>query len=127
MLGTTDAALIKPSFHEAVGTHLLLTLKGCAPEILNDAEVLKQLTEAAARATGATVLQLCSQQFSPQGVTTIAILAESHASLHTYPETTTVFWDCFTCGSKCNPERSIAVLTGVLRPEVVSRHLVERR
>ena len=53
----------------------------------------------AAAATGATVLQVICQRFAPQGVTALALLAESHASLHTYPEAGLAFWDCFTCGA----------------------------
>src|SRR5271170_7731433 len=85
--------------HESCGTHLLVTFKRCSSDILDNESALAQLTRRAALATGATVLKICSHQFTPQGVTAIAILAESHASLHTYPESGLVFWDCFTCGS----------------------------
>ena len=99
--------LSEKSTHEACGFHLMVTLKNCTSEILNDQTKLEKLVLEAATATGATVLQVCTQQFSPQGVTAVAILAESHASLHTYPETNTVFWDCFTCGTECKPELSV--------------------
>src|ERR1700677_4494868 len=95
------------AIYEACGFHLLLTLKGCSAEILNDQNKLQELTLHAAQATGATVLQVCTHKFEPQGITTVAILAESHASLHTYPEAQTVFWDCFTCGTECMPELSV--------------------
>jgi len=81
--------------YEASGTHLLLTLKNCAPDVLNNELKLRELTREAAESTGAQVLEICSHRFTPQGVTTVAVLAESHASLHTYPESNTVFWDCF--------------------------------
>src|ERR1700676_1848643 len=87
--------------YEARGLHLLVTLRGCSPQMLNDEDRLRQVTHAAAEATGATVLQVCSHRFSPQGITVVVVLAESHASLHTYPESGVVFWDCFTCGSTC--------------------------
>ena len=112
--------------HEATGTHLLLTLRGCAADILNDEVALSQLARAAAEATGATVLQICAHRFSPQGVTALAVLAESHASLHTYPESNVVFWDCFTCGTTCDPELSVQVLVEALRPASVAKQLVIR-
>lgn len=112
--------------YEASGVHLLLTLSGCALESLNDEAFLRRLCEDAAHATGATVLQVVSHKFSPQGVTALVVLAESHASLHTYPESGTVFWDCFTCGTTCQPELSAAVLIRALKPAHVNQQLVER-
>ena len=112
--------------YEASGMHLLLTLKNCVSDILNNEAKLRDLTRVAAESTGAQVLEICSHRFSPQGVTTVAVLAESHASLHTYPESNTVFWDCFTCGTTCNPELSIAVLTETLKPEHISKQVIAR-
>jgi S-adenosylmethionine decarboxylase len=124
----TSMPLVKREIiHEAVGTHLLLTLHGCSSEILNDKSQLGELTRTAAEATGATVLELCLHQFEPQGITALAVLAESHASLHTYPESCTVFWDCFTCGTTCNPELSIPIITTALKPTSTMLQLVTRR
>ena len=125
-----NLALAQPAsneiVHEASGRHLLLTLRNCSPDLLNDEFKLRELTLAAAVATGATVLEICSHKFAPQGVTTLAVLAESHASLHTYPETNLVFWDCFTCGTTCDPELSVAVLAESLQATVISKQLVSR-
>lgn len=113
--------------HEAVGSHLLLTLAECEhTELLNDIEGLKELATRAAKATGATVLNICGQKFEPQGVTVAAVLAESHASLHTYPEVRKVFWDCFTCGSTCDPEKSVEVLKLGLGAKQLSYQIVHR-
>lgn len=112
--------------HEPRGTHLLLTLSGCDPKLLNNPARLLELTRRAAETTGATVMQASVQQFEPQGVTAFVVLAESHASLHTYPEAGTVFWDCFTCGTTCDPEKSIAVLRKSLRPTKINQKTVTR-
>ena len=112
--------------HEARGFHLLLTLSGCASDKLNDAKYLRELTENAALATGATIMQIGVEVFQPQGVTAFAVLAESHASLHTYPESKTVFWDCFTCGDTCKPEQSVAVLIEALKPAKTDKQLLQR-
>jgi len=114
------------SAHEARGFHLLLTLKGCDAELLNDKSKLEELTRIAALATGATVLQICAHQFKPQGVTSMAILAESHASLHTYPESNLAFWDCFTCGTECVPEKSVSILVEALKPKFFSKEMIYR-
>lgn len=112
--------------HEANGTHLLLTLRGCSSNILNDEESLRKLGQSASEATGATVLQTCSQQFTPQGVTVVTVLAESHASLHTYPEWGIIFWDCFTCGNTCDPELGVSVLVEALKPTSISKQVIFR-
>ncbi len=136
-IGTDARALAKASekecnpkgdarIHDASGKHLLLTLAGCKSAILNDMDALGDLTRKAAEATGATVLNMCVQPFAPQGVTAVAILAESHASLHTYPEANLVFWDCFTCGNTCEPEKSISVLQDALDADSVTFQVVAR-
>lgn len=112
--------------HKAVGRHLLLTLSGCDNDMLNDAEALLKLARQAVLSTGATILQISLQKFEPQGVTVFAVLAESHASLHTYPESNKVFWDCFTCGDTCDPDKSIEILVERLRPKLVDSQTITR-
>ena len=112
--------------HEASGYHFLLKLSECASELLNDEEALKALVQEAAQATGATILQIISRKFEPQGITVLAMLAESHASLHTYPESNVVFWDCFTCGKTCKPELSADILEKILKPGFVHKQLIAR-
>ena len=112
--------------HPTRGRHLLLTLEGCAADLLDDEQALAALVRRAALATGATVLQLISQRFAPQGVTALALLAESHASLHTYPERGVAFWDCFTCGDSCDPERSVPLLVLALAPTHARHEVVVR-
>lgn len=113
--------------HIAEGRHLLLTLHGCKSEILNSENSLRELVSRAAAATHATVLQILSYRFTPQGVTVLAVLAESHASLHTYPESSVVFWDCFTCGTRCNPELSADILIDHLEPTDFTKQMIVRR
>jgi S-adenosylmethionine decarboxylase proenzyme len=126
MLSLSNPASTNEIVYEANGSHLLVTLRDCALEILNDEVALRELTRAAAEATRATVLQTCSHRFSPQGITVVVVLAESHASLHTYPESGVVFWDCFTCGSTCDPELSVAVLVDALKPTSLGKQVVFR-
>lgn len=122
-LSATDSQIV---MHEASGVHLLLSLRDCSSDILDDEPSLRALTRLAAEATGATVLEITSHHFNPQGVTSLAMLAESHASLHTYPESNVVFWDCFTCGTSCDPELSVAVLVEALKPGSILKQLIAR-
>ncbi len=66
--------------------HLLLELYRCDCEKLNDESFLRCTLNRAAKLANATVLNLISNKFEPQGVTAIALLAESHISIHTWPE-----------------------------------------
>ena len=66
--------------------HFLLELYRCDHEKLNDESFLRCLLNKAARLANAKVLNLISNKFEPQGVTAIALLAESHLSIHTWPE-----------------------------------------
>ena len=94
--------------------------------MLDDLPALVELVRRAATATGATVLEVVSHRFAPQGVTVLALLAESHASLHTYPERGGAFWDCFTCGPTCDPSRSVTLLAEALRPASLTREEIGR-
>lgn len=80
-----------------LGHHLLLDLWGVG-SVLDDPEGLRELLESSAREGGATVVESRFHQFSPQGVSGVVILAESHLALHTWPENDFAAVDVFTCG-----------------------------
>ncbi|MBM3155569.1 MAG: S-adenosylmethionine decarboxylase proenzyme [Chloroflexi bacterium] len=94
----------------ALGRHLLLELKDCDPEVLNDLEFLKSsLTETAVQ-IGATVIGDSFHQFSPQGVSGVVIISESHLFIHTWPEYSYAAVDVFTCGEKVDPMLAVEPL-----------------
>lgn len=82
-----------------LGAHWLLDLYGCPAEVLNDlAAIERRLHEAVAQAKF-TLLKIVSHQYSPQGVSAVALVAESHLAIHTWPEHGHVAIDFFTCGN----------------------------
>lgn len=83
---------------DALGYHLLLELKDCDRELLNDPGRLEQLLVEAANRAGATVVQKAFHQFNPHGVSGVVIIAESHLFIHTWPEHGYAAVDIFTCG-----------------------------
>ena len=90
----------------ALGKHLLLELKDCDREVLNDLSFLKGLLPAAASEAGATVLGESFHQFKPHGVSGVVIIAESHLFIHTWPECGYAAVDIFTCGDSVQPEKA---------------------
>jgi S-adenosylmethionine decarboxylase proenzyme len=106
------------------GTHLLVECRDCNREALNDALALEKALRAAARAIGATVLSATFHAFFPHGVTGVLLLAESHLSIHTWPEHGYAAVDLFTCGEG-DPRAALPVLREALGCEL-SWQAVER-
>ena len=111
---------------KALGKHLLLELNDCDPKLLNDIGFIKEIMLAAARESGATVLGESFHQFSPQGVSGVIIIAESHLTVHTWPEHGYAGADIFTCGTRVKPEKAAAVLIAKLKPRTHSVILMDR-
>ena len=97
--------------------HFLLELYKCDYEKLNDESFLRCTLNNAAKLANATVLNLISNKFEPQGVTAIALLAESHLSIHTWPESRYSAVDIFTCGQNMQPDISCKYLIQALMAE----------
>lgn len=81
------------------GRHLLAEYYDCDKAVLNDAGQLEPLLIQAAHAAGATVVQSVFHQFSPQGISGVVVVQESHLSIHTWPEHGYAAVDFYTCGS----------------------------
>ena len=106
--------------------HLLLELYRCDYDKLNDESFLRCTLNRSAKLAKATVLNLISNKFEPQGVTAIALLAESHISIHTWPESNYSAADIFTCGQNMLPELASQYLIQVLKAKEHSLRIIER-
>ena len=106
--------------------HLLLELYRCDPEKLNDESFLRCILSRAAKLANATVLNQISHKIEPQGVTAIALLAESHISIHTWPESNYSAVDIFTCGKNMMPELASQFLIESLMAKEHSLRVIER-
>ena len=106
--------------------HLLLELYRCDREKLNDESFLRCILNRAAKLANATVLNLISNKFEPQGVTAIALLAESHISIHTWPEAHYSAVDIFTCGQNMKPEISCKYLIQALMAKEHLLRIIDR-
>jgi S-adenosylmethionine decarboxylase len=108
------------------GRHLLASYSACDSKAIRDIARLTAAFHAAVHASGATLLHSVEHTFPPDGMTAVAVLSESHASIHTYPEHLSCFVDIFTCGTTCNVEAFDASLRSFLRPKKHSRRIIRR-
>jgi len=106
----------------ALGRHLLVELHGCHPDTLKKVDVVKDILVGAARACGATIVDVAFHEFNPFGVSGVVVIAESHLSIHTWPEYRYAAVDIFTCGDVIKPERAVSYVASRFRckaPSVV--------
>ena len=97
----------------ALGKHLLVDLRDCTPGILKDLERVKDAMMEAAKAASATIVDVSFHEFSPFGISGMVVIAESHLSIHTWPEYGYAAVDIFTCGD-------------VIKPELAAQYLIDR-
>ena len=100
------------------GRHLILDLYNCSAEVLDDYDYLSQILETALQMSNATILRIFGEKFQPQGVTLLALLAESHASIHTWPEMGYAAVDLYTCGDTTNTHRAAEFLKHKLKAKI---------
>ena len=110
------------NFDRFQGKHLLLELYGCNSDKLNDEIFLRCKIDNASKLARASVLNLASNKFEPFGVTAIALLAESHLSIHTWPESQYAAIDIFTCGKNMLPNLASQFLIDQLE---ASNHILK--
>lgn len=110
---------------EHLGRHVIIELWGCS-DAINDVNLVESAMRNAVQAANATLLNLFVHEFSPQGVTGVAVLAESHLSIHTWPEYRYVAADVFTCGSTTDPNAAAEVLRKSFEAETVDVRELER-
>jgi S-adenosylmethionine decarboxylase len=96
----------------ALGRHLLLELFDCAPDALDSLEAVKGALVEAAKRAHATIVDVVFHEFNPFGISGVVVIAESHLSIHTWPEYRYAAVDIFSCGE-------------LLKPEVAANYLVE--
>ncbi len=97
----------------ALGRHLLVELFDCDPDVINNLESVKGALIEAAKRAQATIVDVVFHEFNPFGISGVVVIAESHLSIHTWPEYRYAAVDIFSCGD-------------ALQPEVAANYLVEQ-
>ena len=110
---------------KSYGQHLLAEYRGCDRELLDDLPAIERLLRRAAELAGTTIVAAVFHPFSPQGVTGVVVVEESHLSIHTWPEHGYAAVDFYTCG-ECHPERAHDYLCQELCAEQSEVMVIER-
>src|SRR5262245_6737713 len=97
----------------ALGRHLLLELFDCDSDAITNLEAVKGALVEAAKRAQATIVDVVFHEFNPFGISGVVVIAESHLSIHTWPEYRYAAVDIFSCGD-------------VLQPSVAANHLGEQ-
>lgn len=120
------ADVAAPAVHAPAGTHVLADLSGIAAEKLSSCAELESLLRAAAEAAHAHVLFSHFHGFGEgQGVTGVVLLAESHITIHTWPECGFAAADIFMCG-KAEPKLALTLIESALQPAASHIHTARR-
>ena len=100
---------------DASGRHLLVELRQCDAELLDDLRYVEETIVAAAAEAGVTIVGKTFHRLDPRGVTGVVAIAESHMSIHTWPEGGYASVDIFTCGAALRPRQAAQIIIEGLR------------
>ena len=106
--------------------HILFDLKGCPADLLDDARHVRNSLFHASLISNSKILKIDYHEFTPQGVTGFALLAESHISIHTWPEKGVAKCDIFTCSDKGLPEHAVEYMKEAFKATEVTSQEYER-
>jgi S-adenosylmethionine decarboxylase len=107
-----------------LGDHIVAEFLEC--EHIDDYQMLESVLRDAAQQAGATVINIVIHQFCPQGMSGLVLLAESHISIHTWPEHGYVAVDTYTCGAHVRVQTIIDVLQAFFKPKKIRQILIDR-
>ncbi|MBN2533364.1 MAG: adenosylmethionine decarboxylase [Spirochaetales bacterium] len=111
---------------KALGSHLLIELYNCDSGIINNGARMEEIMLESVRISGATAIKPAFHQFNPHGISGVVLIAESHFSIHTWPEYGYCALDIFTCGDEIDSAKSLEYLKQVLGSTSVSIMEVKR-
>ncbi|MBC7074542.1 MAG: S-adenosylmethionine decarboxylase proenzyme [Syntrophomonadaceae bacterium] len=111
---------------QSLGRHVLAEVYGCSFEVLNDIQKVEDIMINAALEAGAEVREFVFHKFSPQGVSGVVVISESHLTIHTWPELGYAAVDVFTCGDKVNPWDACNYLAEMFGANYVNASEVKR-
>jgi S-adenosylmethionine decarboxylase len=99
---------------EVLGVHHIAELCECNADLLNNSEFISTSLRQAVEHANATLIEEVKYEFTPQGITAVCLLSESHISIHTWPEKGYAAVDIFTCGDHTAPAQACKYLVAAL-------------
>lgn len=106
--------------------HIIADFSGCQLEKLETGLTGEDLLGKTVLESGLSCVLIRSHQFIPTGYTAIALLEESHITLHTWPEHRSVQIDIFTCGSHEKARKAYSLLKSLFSPQHIAEHTLHR-
>ncbi|RAS20834.1 adenosylmethionine decarboxylase [Paraburkholderia bryophila] len=126
MNGVLPVSELAAAPRDAYGAHVLADLGGIAAYLLRDAPTLESILVKAAKQAGARVLSAHFHHFGGEhGVTGVVLLAESHITIHTWPEHRFAALDIFMCGN-ARPDQAVERIALDLQAEVKNLRTCQR-
>ncbi|MBE7439300.1 MAG: adenosylmethionine decarboxylase [Spirochaetales bacterium] len=111
---------------DPLGEHYIIELYDCNSDVLNDYRKIEDTLLESARIAGATIIDQRFHQFNPHGVSGVVVIAESHLSIHTWPEHGYAALDLFTCSHDMNIDRALDLLKTTFEPADMEVRLIRR-
>ena len=115
---------VKQKKQKYAGIHLIAEFWN--GKIIEDSKKIEEILILAAKKGGNTPLKVAMHKFSPQGITGVILLAESHIAIHTWPEYNYLAIDIFTCGDKALPHKALDYLKKAFQPKKIEIKEIKR-
>lgn len=109
-----------------LGRHILAEFSGCDRNLLNDLPAIEAILKEAARQSRATIVDTVFHRYNPHGLSGVVVIAESHISIHTWPEYGYAAADFFTCGDQVDPWKACHYLKEKLHCQTLSTRELAR-
>ena len=120
----TKGSLASKTKRKPAGIHLIADFWG--GEVIEDPKKIREILIKAARISKNKPLTVKIHKFQPVGITGFALLAESHISVHTWPEINYVAVDIFSCGPKAEPRKGLDYLKEIFNPQKIKVKTLKR-
>lgn len=109
-----------------LGRHIIVELSQCNPNVLGSLSKVQEYIVEAAKRANAHIREVALHKFSPEGVSGVVILAESHLSIHTWPNIGYAAVDIYTCGETADPSKACEFLAEAFEAGQVAQSVLER-
>src|SRR5690349_21165584 len=111
---------------DTMGRHVIAELWDCDQRMLNDQDAVERIMVNAALESGAEVREVVFHKFTPQGVSGVVVISESHLTIHSFPEHGYASIDVYTCGDRIDPQVASELIAKGLRAGKVESMQLDR-